>query len=173
MGGIMGKDTSGIDKLAGIAEQAFGMSRKPMKAGMDMLYNAISTGGVEARQPAYSQAAEKSMQASSQAQQSMADDFARTGIAGTPFAQQILGSMKQQGAQQASYIPTQMAEQDYWRVLSMFFPGAMGAMQTGVGGMGQVAGAEAAMNSAMMQLFGDLFTAAAGFGNAAMKPPGQ
>lgn len=158
MGGGKGS-TENLDALNAIATKSFDIGEPSMKAAMDVLYQALTTGGVEARQPVYAQAAEQTMQASSQAQRAMADDFSRTGIAGTPFAQQIMASMAQQAAQQAALVPTQMAEQDYWKILSLFFPGATQTMGMGVQGMGSAAGAEATNNAAMASLFGQLFSA--------------
>ena len=169
MGG--GKDSQNLDILQGISQKAFNIGEPSMQAAMDMLHSAITTGGVESRQPVYSQAVEKSMQATSQAQQAMADDFARTGIAGTPFASQIMGSMQQQGAQQANMIPTQMENEDYWKVLSLFFPGAGQSMGMGVQGMGQAASVEAQRMNAMMQMMSSLYGSTAGAASSAWQTP--
>lgn len=158
--------TQNLDALAQLSQKIFGLSEPAMGAGMDMLTRAIQTGGVEARIPEYRQALEKSMQASSQAQAQMGEDLSRAGIMDTPFGQQILAQMVQQGAQQAAYIPTQMQTEDFWRVLSLMFPGATQALGTGAGAAGQAAGAEAQryateaqMANAQTQLFGQLFAA--------------
>ena len=155
MGG--GKEPANLDALTAMSGKAFKMGEPSMQAAMDMLYSAISTGGVEARQPVYAQATEKSMQASNQAQAGMADDFARTGMAGTPFAQQILGSMQQQGAQAANNVGTQMEENDYWKILSLFFPGAGGSIGQGIGGQGQAASVEAQRMAAQMQMMSSMY----------------
>ena len=160
MGG--GKAAPNLDALSGMSNKAFKIGEPAMRSAMDLVNEAISTGSVEARQPAYAQATEKSMQASSQAQASMADDFARTGLAGTPFASQIMGSLMQQGAQQANMIPVQMATEDFWKILSLLFPGAGQSMGMGVQGMGTAAGVEQAANAAMMQMMSSLYGSTTG-----------
>jgi hypothetical protein len=169
MGGGKGSDKAS-KALEGIAKKSFDIGEPAMQEAMNVLLNALQTGGVESRQPVYSQAVEKSMQASNQAQVAMGEDFARTGTAGTPFAQNILASMMQQGAQQAAMLPVQMENEDYWKILSLFFPGAGQSMGMGIQGMGQAAQIEQMRNQAMMDLFGSLFGGMAGMGASAFAP---
>ena len=161
MGGIMGggKQPEQNDALAAMSQKAFKIGEPAMQEAMDAVVSALQTGGIESRVPHYQQAVEKSLQASNEAQVSMGEDFARTGIAGTPFAQDIMSSMIQQGAQQAAYLPTAMQTEDFWKILSIFFPAAGQTMGTGVSGQGTAAGVEAQRFASTQALMGQMFSA--------------
>ena len=157
MGG--GKSAPINDALAGLSKEAFNLGKPAMQQALDVFRNTLATGKFEARTPQINQAVESSMAASGQAQRTMAEDLSRAGMAGTPYAMSILGPMQQQAAQQAAYIPTQMRTEDFWKVLSLFFPGAGQSMQTGIGGLGSASQAEAQANAAKMAMMGQMFSA--------------
>lgn len=157
MGGKGGDQASKV--LEQISKESFQMGKPAMQQALGAFMEALGTGRLGAREPEIGQAVERSMQASNQAEQTMAEDLSRTGIAGTPFAMSILGPMRQQAAQQAALIPTQMRTEDFWKALSLFFPGAGQSMQAGIGGMGTAAQTEAQRYAAQSQLFGQLFSA--------------
>jgi len=139
--------------LMSMASEAFAMGKPAMQAGLGMFTDAVNTGqGPDIRQPVYSQAAEKSLQASNQTQAGMADDFARTGMAGTPFAEAMLKQVDQQGRQNAYTAPAQMENEDYWKILSTFFPASGQLMGMGTQGMGTAGGLENQQMQQLMQL---------------------
>ena len=150
--GLTGMSKGATDALVGLAKDAFALGKPAMKAGLGMFTDAVNTGGVESRQPIYSQASEKSLQAANQTKIGMADDFARTGIAGSPFAEAMLKQVTQQGATDAMRAPMEMENQDYWKILSTFFPGAGQAMGMGMQGMGTAGGLQNQQMQQLMQL---------------------
>ena len=150
MGGKGGKGAS--DALLGMAADSFAMGKPAMKAGLGMFTDAVNTGGVESRQPIYSQASEKSLQAGNQAKLAMAEDNARTGLAGTPFAEAEMKQVDLTSRQSTHTAPMEMENQDYWKILSTFFPGAGQAMGMGMQGMGTAGGLQNQQMQQLMQL---------------------
>jgi hypothetical protein len=168
----MGGGKGGMNQdLADMSSAAFKMGKPAMQAALDTFMEALQTGGVESRTPKISQAVERTGQMQSQAQASMAEDMARSGVSGTPFGQQIMASMQQQGAQQLAYLPTQMQTEDYWKILSMFYPGAGASMGMGVQGMGTAAQTQAQSEAALGQLFSQMFGSTAGMMGSALAKP--
>lgn len=158
----MGKDTGSVDATADMSQQAFDIGAPAMKDAMRMFQETINTGGVQARQPIYAQAAEKSLQAGNQAKIALGEDMDRSGLAGTPFAEAAEKRIDLDSRQNAAMAPMDMANVDYWKILSTFFPGAGGSMGQGIQGMSNAAGAEAQMYASMNQLLGSLFGSTTG-----------
>jgi hypothetical protein len=75
------------------------------------LNEALKTGGVGARIPIIQRAVENVNAATSLATRGASADFARAGLAGSPFAAQALAGIRAGGAQQAAEIPTQIAQE--------------------------------------------------------------
>jgi hypothetical protein len=158
----MGLNKSGGDQTAAMSQEAFDISKPGMEAAMGMFMDAINSGGVQSRQPLYSQAAEKSLQASNQAQIKLGEDFDRTGISGTPFAERAFRGAEQKGQLNAARIPMEMENTDYWKILSTFFPGAQSGMNSGISGMGPAEGIDANQMMAMGQLMASMFDTSTG-----------
>jgi len=162
MGGD-GSKTSGQQSTSDMSQAAFFAGMPAFQAAMDMFTNTVNTGmGPESRQPIYSQAAEKSLQASSQAQAKLGEDMARIGLTGTPFEERAMREIDQEGRLNARNIPMQMENQDYWKILSTFFPGAGGAIGQGIQGNTAIAAGEAEKFKAMAGLIGSMFSTGMG-----------
>lgn len=156
MGGS-GAKTSGEDATSDMSQKAFDSGYPAFDAAMQMFTETINTGGVQSRQPIYAQAAEKSLQAGNQAKIAMAEDNARTGLAGTPFAEAEEKQLDLTSRQNAAMVPMQMENADYWNVLTNFFPGAGGAMGQGIQGNTALAQGEAVKFGAMADLIASMF----------------
>ena len=167
VGGGMGaaggkKGGGGGDATAAMSQEAFDMSKPAMQKTVDMFMNAANTGmGPESRQPIYSQAAEKSLQAGNQAQKKLGEELARTGLDGTPFAERAQREIEQTSQLNAARIPQQMEDSD-WRMIMGMGPAATGGMNTGVQGMGVAEGIEAQQLIAMGQLLGQILNTSTG-----------
>jgi hypothetical protein len=159
MGGdLTGKSTAATGQLSDVSNAMFGMTAPAMNTAMDMLTKMLKTGEApNARTPQIGQAVEKSMQASSQAERSMTDDFARTGIAGTPFASSILGGMRQEGAQRTAGIQPAMEDANFWKYLAALMPGMSTGMGQSMQGFGGASSNQTAANSSLNALYGGLF----------------
>ena len=172
MGAAGSKKGGGGDSTAAMSQESFDMSKPAMQKSIDMFLNAANTGmGPESRQPSYSQAAEKSLQAGNQAQKKLGEELARTGLEGTPFAERAQRDIEQTSQLSAARIPQQMEDAD-WRMIMGMGPMAAGGMNTGIQGMGVAEGIEAqqliAMSQIMQQLFGSTVGAFAGGDASAM-----
>ena len=169
MGAAGGKKGGGGGDTAAMSRESFDMSQPAMQKSVDMFLNAANTGGVESRQPVYSQAAEKSLQASSQAQKKLGEELTRTGLEGTPFAERAQREIEQTSQLNAARIPMEMENADYWKILTGMGPAATGGMSTGIQGMGVAEGIEAQQFVAMSQLMQQLMgTTVGAFGSGDM-----
>jgi hypothetical protein len=72
---------------------------------------ALRTGGVGARLPIAQRAVEQARIGNAESLRSAQANIARSGLAGTPFAQRMLAQLTQQGRFQESQIPTAFAQQ--------------------------------------------------------------
>jgi hypothetical protein len=159
MGGNGKSDNQNM--TSAMSENVFGAAFPAFEGAMGMFTDAINSGGVQSRQPLYSQAAEKSLQASNQAQIKMGEDFDRTGISGTPFAETAMRKTKQQGQLGAARAPMEMENQDYWKILTTMFPGAQSGTTVPIQSMTALTGMDA-------QLTGDLLDFGASFFDTSM-----
>ena len=155
MGGNSKSDNQ--ESTQDMSQQAFDMGAPAMQAAMKMFQETINTGGVQARQPIYSQAAEKSLQAGNQAKIAMAEDNARTGLAGTPFAEAMMKQLDLTSRQNAVAAPMAMENADYWKVLSTFFPGAGDSMGQGIESMTALTGYDTQLVAGLQTLIGSMF----------------
>ena|SRR5690242_16523417 len=135
-----------IDQLAKVAQNFLKRSKflfqsaKPLVAESNaQQLEALKTGGVGARIPMIQRAVEASKSATANALSGTSAELATSGVAGTPFAANILAGARMSGEQATSQIPTNIAQ----NILSSGTTGldtirtALGFGQTGVSSLGQ------------------------------------
>lgn len=153
MGGGKGNNNS-ADRLSNLAK-LFAQETTPLRREMnDQFLEALTTGGVEARIPMINKAVESSRQATSNTLRQLDQQLAMSGLAGTPFGQQMRTGALQTGEQQTAGVPFNIIGQ-----LLQQIPGYVtGANQTVVTGLGQAAGAEAQSQGAQSSMLGALLS---------------
>lgn len=154
-GGKTGETGSSKD-LARLAKKFSKETKGLRKETISQMFEALTTGGVDARIPIINQAVERSKQATSASMRGLDETFAQSGLAGTPFAARAKTETAAQGRQAESQIPTQIVQQILQKI-----PGFVtGVNQVSVSGLGQAAGAEsnlaAAQNQAMARIIGSM-----------------
>jgi hypothetical protein len=98
------------DVLGRIGQQQWRMAKPALSAYSGQAAEALKTGGVNANIPSINSAVDASRQSSSQSETQMREQLARSGLAGTPFAETIMS--QQQGADSArtGAIPAEAAQ---------------------------------------------------------------
>jgi len=154
MGGGKGGGNSGSKKLEKIAKNFYDETTPLRQEMQDQFLEALTTGGVEARIPMVNKAVESSRQATSNTLRQLDTQLAQSGLAGTPFGQQIQTQALQSGNQQTAGVPFNIIAQ-----LLQQIPGYVtGANQTVVTGLGQAAGAQAQQTGADASMLGALLS---------------
>ena len=138
MGG--GKGGGGASSHLAHMAQAFFTEATPARQELlSQFEELLTTGGVGARQPIIRKAVEGSKRATSKSLQALEGDLARTGLAGTPFGENIRAGTRREGEFAASQIAPNMAMQ----LLQMIPNFLLGQGNVAISGMGQAAGAQA------------------------------
>ena len=144
MGGGKGGGGGSSDKLAKIAKKFFKETKDVRRELQDQFMEALVTGGVEARIPIIQKSQEASREATSSSLRQLDTQLAQSGLAGTPFGENIRAQTMMTGEQRTAAIPTEIVGQ-----LLQQIPGFVtGANQTVVSGLGSAASAEAQSQAA-------------------------
>ena len=91
------------ERLTGLSEQAFAISKPGLIGGANVLQDVLKTGGSQAITPAIAGAVEQSRRANSQALRNTGEQLDLAGITGTQ-REDILGNMALQGEFQTSQV---------------------------------------------------------------------
>jgi hypothetical protein len=142
------------DLLAQISGQQWGMQKPAYADALNMLQSIMTTGGTQPRQGVIGQAYEQSARAGGKAREKTSESLSRTGIAGTPFGEDIMGQFDLQMFLDLAGLVTQMQEQDYWGHLQMLLPLLTQTMALPIQGLGAAAGAQAQERSLLEQASG-------------------
>ena len=137
MGG--GKGGGGASShLAHMAQAFFTESTPARQELLKQFEEVLTTGGVGARQPIIRKAVEGSKRATSTSLQALEGDLARTGLAGTPFGENIRAGTRREGEFATSQIAPNMAMQ----LMQMIPNFLLGQSNVAVSGLGQAASAQ-------------------------------
>lgn len=162
-----GKEPKAGRGLESMAQQLFGET-SPLRALLtSQMEEALATGGVGAQIPIIQRAEERARLATSQAMEGVERELARTGLAGTPFGETLRAETARRGEFDISQIRPTMTSQFLAQI-----PGyTMGTTQTGIGGMGAAATAEAQRIRGLYDLIASMFTAGGQAGAAYFSRP--
>jgi hypothetical protein len=152
-GGGKGKtDTS--DDLAKIAKAFFKETTSTRQELTNQMEEALTTGGVGARMPIIRKAEEASRLATSNTLRALDAELAQTGLAGTPFGENIRAGTTQRGALATAGVGPGIVQQ-----FLQMIPGYItGSNQVTVSGLGQAAGAQAQQAGAEAQYLGAMLS---------------
>lgn len=159
MGG-MGKSNQYPEQLGDIANSLWKTVKQPVGKASNLLSSTITGGPLGMTGPILpliSKAVESSKAASQQTLTQAGEGMARTGMSGTPYGENILFNLMQQGGQQASQIPIDLATGFYQFIMQLLSPlvfGQTGVVTQGLGSAGQ---AQAQENAGLMGLIGSMF----------------
>ena len=103
--------TAAANKLASLSQQMFNQSKPARGAMFKQLNEALRTGGIGARIPIIQRAVGDVRAGTAASSQRASEQFARSGLGGSPFAAQQLAQIQMAGSQQESRIPTDIAQQ--------------------------------------------------------------
>jgi len=155
-GGGKSGETKSSKMLANLAQQFAGETEDLRLETIGQMYEALTTGGVDARMPIINQAVERSKQATSASMKELDTSLAQSGLAGTPFGVRAKTETAQRGRQATADVPTQIVQQILQQI-----PGFVtGTNQTVIQGMTGAASAQAdlagAQNRAMASIIGSM-----------------
>jgi len=138
-GGGKGGESGANEDLGKIAKQFFAETTPLRQETISQFLEALTTGGVGARIPIISKAQEQSRQATSNTLRGTDQQLAQSGLAGTPFGENIRAQTLQQGQQATAMVPIDIINQMLTQI-----PGFVtGSNQVVVSGLGQAADAQA------------------------------
>jgi len=130
--------SAAADSLANLAKQFAGETEGIRTGLIDAMQEVLSSGGSSV--PIIARSVDASKQAASNALNETSNDLARSGLAGTPFGENIRASTRQSGEQSAALTGESMAQ----NIFSMISNFILGQSQTSTSGL---AGAIPGMNT--------------------------
>jgi len=151
-----GGDNKSADLLQHLSVQREMLMRPQLTEALGMLQSLFTTGGTQPRQGVVQSAMDRSMRAGTQAREKTSEDLARTGIAGTPFGQDIMSQFDLTQYLELADLITQLRESDYWGHLQLLIPLLTQVMATPIQGLTGAASAEAQERSVLEQMGGFL-----------------
>lgn len=164
------------DVLGRIGQQQWRMAKPALSAYSGQTAEALRTGGVNANIPSINAAVDASRQSASQSETQMREQLARSGLAGTPFAETIMA--QQQGADSArtGAIPAE-ATQSF---IGQAIPQLEGQAGRAAGAISGAGGLQNTQTGTQTPSFWDFFTkglfaggqAGQGFGSLLPTPAG-
>ena len=96
--------------LAAIGHQMYGMAKPTMEALASQTQEGLQTGGVNAQIPATNAAVASAREAYSAHRQDLKNQLASSGLSGSSFEQEILGSDQASGSQHIAALPTDITQ---------------------------------------------------------------
>lgn len=156
MAGDAKKAPPSSKKLDLIATDLYKQSNPVRMEVFSQLLEGLRTGGVGAQIPIVQSAVEQSRSATSRAMRDTEASLARSGLAGTPFGEQVLAAARTEGEAATGAIPSSLVRE----FLSQA-PGLItGTGNQVVGGLGSAAQSQASVQQARIAAFSQMVSAA-------------
>ena len=121
--------------LASIGLQDWRMAKPALQAYSSQASEALKTGGVNANIPSINAAVDASRQSSSQSETQLREQLARSGLAGTPFAQTIMAQQQGTDAARTGAIPAEATQAFIGQAVPQL-EGQAGRAASAIGGAG-------------------------------------
>jgi len=149
--------------LAAIGSQMWNTAKPVSQTYANQANEALKTGGVNANIPSINASVDASRQSSSQSETQLRQRLAQSGLAGTPFAQNIMA--QQQGTDNArtGAIPADATQ----AFISQAVPTVLNEGNAGIGALGTAGGLDINTKSTSTPSFWDTFMQGAGIGATA------